>query len=208
LLTNHLNTACQGLSNPAYDWTGGVGGGPITWPGGATSPGTGSGGVVSVVGSTPGGIGYVGPSFVAPVVAGGLPTARLQNEHAYTLNLATFKAPTVTNTLNAFHNVAPPSNPDPFDLAILVPDPIDKNAYPIVGFTWLEAYECYNTKSEANSMKKLAQWYAMTGAIGSTPPDVMLEAQGLAPINSQWKTAVRHIANNFVKGPVTNVCTI
>lgn len=208
LLTNHLNTACQNLSNPAYDWTGGVTGGPLTWPGGPTSPGTGSGGVVSVVSSTPGAIGYVGPSFVAPIVPGGLPTAKLQNQFNYLANAATFTAPTVQNTLNAFKGITPPSNPDPYDLAILVPDPSVKTAYPIVGFTWLLAYQCYNTASETTAMKDIIKWYAQKGNIGTTPPDVILEAQGLAPLNTTFKKAVRGISGHIVTGPVNNVCTI
>ena len=207
LITNHLNTVCQNLSNPAFDWTGGVGG-TVTWPGGTVLSGTGSGGVVSVVGSTPGGIGYVGPSFVAPIAPGGLPTANLQNENAFGQNKLAFRAPNVVNTLNAFKGVQVPSNSDPFDLAILVPDPLDKNAYPIVGFTWLEAYQCYNTHNEALAMKDLILWYAQTGTTGTTPPDVILEEQGLAPLNSAFKKAVRKIAGDIVKGPITNVCTI
>lgn len=207
LTTNHLNTACQNLSNPAYDWTGGVGG-TITWPGGPVLGGDGSPGVVQVVQSNAGAIGYVGPSFVAPIFPGGLPTASLQNNHAFFANSKTFTKPTVKTTLNAFAGVTPPSNPDPFDLAILVPDPIEKGAYPIVGFTWLLAYECYNTSKESTSMRDIIKWYAQSGPTGTTAPDVILEEQGLAPLNGQWKKSVRNIATNIVKGPVAGVCTI
>ncbi len=211
LLLNHLNTVCQNLPNPSNDWTGpAAGGGPITWPNtnGNVVSGTGSGGVVSTMSSTPGGIGYVGPSFVAPIVSGGFPTAKLQNGFNYTNGHNVFTAPTVQATINAFKGVNPPTLSDPFDLATLVPDPQSTTAYPIVGFTWLEAYQCYNTKAEAAGMKGFIDWYAIGGAVGTTAPDVILEQQGLAPLTASWKKAVRNIASNIVPGPVTNVCTI
>jgi phosphate transport system substrate-binding protein len=208
LQTNHLNTVCQGLSNPAYDWTAGVGG-TVTWPAGSpVVPGNGSGGVVSAVQANSGAIGYVGPSYVAPIVSGGLPTANLQNQFYFNLNKLTFLGPTIQHTLNGFKGVNPPSNPDPFDLAVLVPDPLNQNAYPIVGFTWLEIYQCYNAQAEATGMKDLVKWYAAAGPTGSTPADAALFAQGEAPLNSTWKKAVRGIAGNIVKGPITNTCTI
>lgn len=207
LLTNHLNTACQSLSNPADDWTGGVGG-TVTWPNGTVQSGTGSNGVVSVVQSTSGAIGYVGPSFVAPIFPGGLPTANLQNNHNFFANAKVFTSPTVKATLNAFVGVTPPSNPDPFDLALLLPDPTEKGAYPIVGFTWLLTYECYDLTKEATAMRGIINWYAQSGTTGTTPPDVILEQQGLSPLNSQWKKSVRNISKNIVVGPVPNVCTI
>lgn len=207
LFTNHLNTACQNLANPAYDWTGGVGG-TVTWPGGTVQSGNGSNGVVSLVTSTSGAIGYVGPSFVAPVIAGGLPTSRLQDQYNYLHNSATFTTQSVTTTLNAMHGVAVPSNTNPWDLAVLVPDPAAIGAYPIVGFTWLDIYQCYKTYAEASAVKGLVRWYAQTGTTGTTPPDVILEAQGVAPLNGAFKKAVRGIAPNIVRGPISNTCTI
>jgi len=208
LLTNHLNTACQGLSNPADDWTGGVGG-TVTWPGGSVQSGTGSNGVVSVVGSTPGAIGYVGPSFVAPIVSGGLPTANLQNNYWFNHgNAGTFVVQSISSTLSAFAGVAPPSNPDPYDLALLVPDPIEKKAYPVVGYTWFLAYQCYNKSREATGIRGFINWYAQPGTTGTTAPDMILAQQGLAPLNTKWKNAVRHISPNIKQGPIANVCTI
>lgn len=205
LLTNHLNTACQNLPHPTHDWTGGVGG-TVTWPGGATLPGTGSGGVVSAVNGQPGAVGYVGPSYVAPVVSGGDPTASLQDQFSYLLNRPTFIPPTVASTNIGFKGVSPPNNPDPFDLGILVPDPAAQGAYPIIGFTWLEMYQCYNTAAEANGLRSLVRWYAELGTL--TPPDQILEAQGEAPLNQTWKSKVRQISGSIVKGPRTNICTI
>src|SRR5215472_2338415 len=208
LLTNHLNTACQNLSNPANDWTGGVGG-TVTWPGGPVQSATGSSGVVSLVGSTSGAIGYVGPSFVAPIVSGGLPTANLQNNFYYNNgNVKHFITQSIKSTLNAFTGVQPPSNPDPFDLAILIPDPIQKGAYPIVGYTWLLTYECYNKSKEATAMRGIINWYAQSGTSGTTPPDQILAQQGLAPLNATWKKAVKQIAKHVVAGPISGVCTI
>jgi len=207
LTTNHLNTACQGLSNPAYDWTGGVGG-TVTWPGGPVVTGAGSPGVVAAVQSNPGAIGYVGPSFVAPVISGGLPTANLQNNYWYTHNTAKFITQSISSTLAGFKNVSPPTNPDPYDLALLIPDPIQKTAYPIIGFTWLDVYQCYNKQKEANAMKGFIDWYATVSTTGPTAADGILQQQGEAQLNNKWKTAVRHIATHIVKGPVPNVCTI
>ena len=214
LLSNHLFTACQNLSNPNYDWTGGAGSGTPAWPnntGGTAVLGeSGSSGVVTGVTNTAGAIGYVGPSFVAPVVPGGLPTANLQDNHDYFHSPEQFKyhAPSIANTLTALKSTAPPTLTDPYDLATLVPDPTAAGSYPIVGYTWLEAYECYGTLAEATGLKAITKWYAQGGTTGSTPPDQILEAQGLAPLAQNWKTRVRSIANAIVKGPVSNVCTI
>ncbi|HYK52854.1 MAG TPA: substrate-binding domain-containing protein, partial [Candidatus Eremiobacteraceae bacterium] len=208
LTTNHLNTACVNLPNSADDWTGGVGG-TVTWPNGAVQSGTGSSGVVSVVQSTAGAIGYVGPSFVAPIVSGGLPTASLQNNYYYNRgNSGHYITQSIKSTLASFVGVAPPSNPDPFDLGILVPDPIEKGAYPVVGYTWLLAYQCYNLSSEAQGMQGIINWYAQSGRTGTTPPDIILAQQGLAPLNATWKKAVRGISKHIVQGPVAGVCTI
>ena len=208
LLTAHLSAVCVNLSNPAYDWTGGSGG-LITWPPGSpVVQGTDSSGVVSAIQANSGSIGYVGPSFVAPVVPGGLPTANLQNQYYFNLNKLVFEPPTVQKTLNGFKGINPPSNPDPFDLAIQVPNPPNQNAYPIVGYTWLLAYQCYQTSTEASSMVGFIKWYAMPGTVGGTPADKILIQQGLAPLNGTWKKAVRTIAPNIVAGPINNVCTI
>jgi ABC-type phosphate transport system substrate-binding protein len=209
LLTNALVSQCVNLSNSAYDWTGGTGG-TVTWPNntGNVQADSGSGGIVTGVTSTNGSIGYVGPSFVAPVVSGGLPTARLQNHNAYINNKLTFTVQSIKSTLAAFVGVNPPTLSDPYDLATVVPDPTATGAYPIVGYTWLEAYQCYNLKSEATGLSAFIKWYAKAGAIGSTPADVIVEAQGLAPLDATWKTSVRNISTHIVKGPVANVCTI
>ena len=207
LTTNHLNTVCQGLSNSADDFTGGVGG-TITWPGGAVTSGTGSGGVVSAIQANAGAIGYVGPSFVSPVVSGGLPTARLQNQTNFAASKKVFTAPSVSSTLAAFSKVAVPTNPDPFDLAFLLPNPVAKAAYPIVGFTWLDIYQCYGSAADATGVRDFVKWYTQAGTIGATPPDVILEKQGLSPLNGTWKKKVRTIAGHIVAGPVAGVCTI
>lgn len=206
LLTNHLNTVCQNLSNPNFDWTGGVGT-TVTWPG-TTLPESGSGGIVSGVTNTPGGIGYVGPSFVAPVVPGGLPTSRVQNQYSIDHNVRQFVGPTVASTLAAVKSITPPTNPDPLDLGILFPDPIANHAYPVVGFTWVEAYECYRLQPQTHALTDLIDWYAKAGVTGTSPADQLLQAQGLAPLSAPFKGRVRTIANAIVKGPVANVCTI
>jgi phosphate transport system substrate-binding protein len=209
LLTNHLLTVCVGLANPAYDWTGGTGG-TVTWPNntGNVLAESGSSGVVTGVGSTSGAIGYVGPSFVAPIVSGGLPTSNLQDQYQVTNNKLKFVAPSVTTTLNAFKGINPPTNTDPYDLGYNNPDPTQQSAYPIVGYTWIEAYQCYSTTNDATGVADFIKWYSMGGATGTTAADIIEEAQGLAPMSSKWKTAVHAIATHVVKGPVSGICTI
>ena len=119
-----------------------------------------------------------------------------------------FTVQSVKSTLSAFTGVAPPTNPDPFDLGILVPDPLQKGAYPVVGFTWLLTYQCYNLSAETSGLQGIIAWYAQSGKLGTTPPDMILAQQGLAPLNATWKKAVRNIGKQIVTGPVAGVCTI
>jgi ABC-type phosphate transport system substrate-binding protein len=214
LQTNHLVSACvttSGHVSAANVWTGGVGG-TVTWPNntGNVIASSGSNGVVASTQSTSGAITYVGPSYVAPVVAGGLPTALVQDYHSLFSSpyKAKYFAPNITNTITAMKNTVIPTNSDPYDIGALNPDPTVAAAYPIAGFTWLEAYQCYNLNSEATGVKSFIKWYAKAGVTGTTPPDEILEAQGLAPLPQNWKTKVRSIAPNVVHGPVAGVCTI
>lgn len=209
LLTNALVNQCVNLANPAYDWTGGTGG-TVTWPNdnGNVDAQSGSSGVVTGVTSTSGAIGYVGPSFVAPIVSGGLPTSNVQDQYQVTNNKLNFVSPTITNTLNAFKGITPPTNSDPYDIGYNNPDPAQQAAYPIVGYTWIEAYQCYNTTAEASAVSSFIKWYTKSGATGSSAADQIEEAQGLAPMSSAWKSRVHSIASSIVKGPVGGVCTI
>jgi phosphate transport system substrate-binding protein len=207
LLTQHLDTVCQGLPNPAYDWTRGVGTSGISWPSN-TSQFKGNGGIVSGVTATAGSIGYVGPSYIAPVVAGGLPSALLLDQYYFAKTKLKFVGATVTSTLDAFKGIQPPTNTDPWDFGLTESNPAQQGAYPIVGFVYLETYECYKNAKTATGIQDVVKWYTKGGATGSTPADQILEAQGFAPLSSQFKTAVHNASPNVVKGPVTNVCTI
>lgn len=207
LLTSHLSTVCQGLSNPADDWTRGVGTSGISWPADALQY-KGNNGIVTGVTANAGAIGYVGPSYVAPVVPGGLPTALLQDQYNVNNGKKKFTAATVTSTLAAFKGIQPPSNSDPYDFGMTVDDPAQQGAYPIAGFVYLETYECYKVTKTAAALQDVIKWYTKPGATGSTPADQILEAQGFAPLSSQFKTAVHSAAAAIVKGPVSNVCTI
>jgi phosphate transport system substrate-binding protein len=211
LLTAALVAQCTGLSNPAYDWTGGTGN-TVTWPNntGNVLAYSGNSGIVTGVTDNTGAIGYVGPSYIAPVVPGGLPAANVQDQYQVTHNQLHFVAPSVTNTLNAFKGINPPTNSDPYDLGISGnPNPEQANAYPIVGWTWIEAYQCYNTTNEATGISDFIKWYSTSGPTGSTAADKNAEAQGLAPITQNWKGAVHAIGkSDIVKGPISGTCTI
>ncbi|HXW75905.1 MAG TPA: substrate-binding domain-containing protein [Candidatus Eremiobacteraceae bacterium] len=212
LLVNNLDTVCQSLSNPAYDWTGGAASTLPSWPNGAgTSPidnsGSGSSGVVSQVNSTAGSIGYVGPSYDAPIVAGGLPTIDLQNQYAITHSVTQFEAPTSATTTAALKGVTPPANPDPYDLGVLLPNPTNSGSYPIVGFTWLLIYQCYSTAAEHTAITDVVNWYA-SSTDEPTNADQILESQGLAPLTNKFKGAVHAIMPNVKKGPISGTCTI
>ena len=207
LLTEHLNQACQNLANPAYDWTRGVGTSGISWPPNVLAE-KGNSGIVNGVKVNSGAIGYVGPSYVAPVVPGGLPTALLQNHFAYGAHKLTFTAPTVNSTIAAFVGVAPPNNPNPWDLGLTILDPAQKTAYPIVGFVYFESYQCYQHKQTALGLRKVYGWAAAAGPIGTSAADKIVEAQGFAPINTTFKSDIRNFIKNIVAGPVPNVCTI
>ncbi len=207
MLTNHLNTACQGLTNPAYDWTRGVGTSGISWPSNSQAF-KGQGGIVSGVTSDPGSIGYVSPSYVAPVVSGGLPSANLQNHSNYVNRHAVFTAQNVAGTLAAFKGVLPPSNANPWDLGLNIPDPAQKTAYPIVAFVYFDLYQCYSSANTAKGIQALLKWYAASGTPGSTPADQIVETEGFAPLVPGFKKKVKAFAANVVAGPITNVCTI
>jgi len=209
LVTNHLNTVCQNLANPAFDWTGGVGQ-TITWPAGSpVDSGKGGSGVVSEVNSVAGSIGYVGPSYVAPVVSGGLPTINLQNQYYFAKNSETFITPTITSTTAAFKGVAVGSNPDdPYDLGVLVPNPTGETAYPIVGNTWLLIYQCYPKSAQRTAVTDFVKWYATTTtSSGPTPADSILNAEGEAPITNTWKGDVKADMPDVYVGPKSGICT-
>ena len=207
VLTNHLNTACQNLSNPAYDWTRGVGTSGITWPSNSMAF-KGQGGIVSGVTSTSGGIGYVAPSYVAPVVGGGLPSANLQNHYYFNLNKKKFIAQNVSGTLAAFKGISPPSNPNPWDLGFNNPDPTQAGAYPVVAMIYFDLYQCYQTSATAKGLKFFLNWMAAPDVSGLTPADQIVESEGFAPAPSAFKKKVKSLAVNIVAGPITNVCTI
>jgi hypothetical protein len=109
---------------------------------------------INLVASTNGAIGYASPDFVQPVVVGGLVTANLQNQWDVGTNVSgtpTFVAPTLAGTTAAMASVTPSfnsltrGNPLAWSLQGVVPNPVVSDAYPIAGFTWMEAYQCYNS---------------------------------------------------------------
>jgi phosphate transport system substrate-binding protein len=52
----------------------------------------------------------------------------------------------------------------PADFALLVPNPEGKDAYPIVGLTWLLVYGKYDNPAKADALKSVIRWAYSDGA--------------------------------------------
>ena len=137
--TNHMNAIAKALN---VEWTPGVSTSP-KW--GESIAAAGNDGIAALIQLTPGSIGYLEFGYAE---LAHLPTASLQN---YT---GKFVAPSTETGRLALEGAKIPD-----DLQIKVPDPsINKDAYPIVTYTWILCRRQYPSGKEAETLKAVLRY--------------------------------------------------
>jgi len=166
IFTNHLKSACP-------RWQLGAGK-SVKWQAGIASKG--NEGVTAQVIQTVGAIGYTEYSYAQ---ANKLTTAILQNK------AGKFIPPSPAAACKAIA-----SAPIPDDLVLLIPDPEDAAAYPIVGLTWLLIYEHYDQPAKAEAIKGMVKWALEDGK-------KYAEDLGYLPLPDQISTKVIALVNQI-----------
>ena len=238
IFSRHLDTVCDGsaaaggfsfpatnTSNPSQP----TGKTTIAWtdliPSGRLIAAAGSGGVSTAVANNPYSIGYVSPDYTnliaSPAAGSGSPapaTANLQNQ--YDIDNGTYKnykrSARWLNVQNAMREMTPPAVTDSAlvwgqKLAILDPEvnnPSSKNAYPIVGFTFLNFYTCY-PKNKFDGVKSFVDY-----AFSNKSQNKAL-AGGFTPLSKPFKQAVQQrlfatgsSPRGLTKGKVSGYCSL
>jgi phosphate transport system substrate-binding protein len=215
LFTQHLNAVCDGTGGKAL-FTGGTTtlvGSEWTRPFFYRAPG--NEGVAQVVAATPWSIGYTTPELTRPAVTtisapstftvtdgvganpltvtAGTYTAR---NRAFVQNRAgAFLIPTPANGRNAMATASPPTgaarlDPAAWGVAGVVPDPTGATSYPIAGFTFLNAYTCYQFTPVASRLRGFFDWYTN---LANTQITNILTAEFYGRLPSNWNSAVRSL---------------
>ncbi len=174
----------------------------ISNPGGGTfTQVSGNSGVVAKIQSTNGALGYSTTDYTQPVVATGPKNANLQN--TYSINnsggsvLAFVPPTTATVTAGMDTNVPffPPIVTEANDITnalnwsaqAINPNPVSINAYPLVGFTYLDFYQCFkttNTPGLADSNNLNVIFSYLTYHYTDPSAAAIMTANGFAPISS------------------------
>jgi phosphate transport system substrate-binding protein len=153
------------LTQVSAEWEAQVGQGKeVEWPTGVG--GQGNDGVAAVVQQQPGSIGYVELSYA---VESGLAMATLQNQ------AGNFITPSLESTSAAAVGVTFPE-----DLRFSVSNSEGEQAYPIVGATWILAYDKMDDPVKADILKAWLTWALNEG----TPT---AEELGYAPLSEELK---------------------
>jgi phosphate transport system substrate-binding protein len=141
VLTKHLSAISS-------QWEEKVGSGlSISWPAGVGIKS--NAGVSAQIQQAQGTIGYVEYSFSQQL---GLATAALQNR------AGNYIQPSLEATANALDNLTLPDN-----LRAFVSDPEGEDAYPIVTYSWLLAYQTYDDPRKAQVLKEVILWALTEG---------------------------------------------
>jgi phosphate transport system substrate-binding protein len=160
------------LTTVSPEWSDSVGGGKdVRWPAGIG--GQGNDGVAAVIQQQEGSIGYVELSYATEV---GLTTASLRNQ------AGSFIAPSLASTSAAGAGVEYPA-----DLRFSLSDSAAPEAYPIVGATWILAYDSMADPAKAQALRAFLTWALNEGAplaedLGYAPLPDDLRALALAKV--------------------------
>lgn len=201
-------------------------GNSITQPTGAKFvQNIGNPGVAGTIQATNGAIGYSTTDYTQPVVTTGLPIFNVQNQYAINNpTVAQYIAPNATTVTAAFDTVFPwfppvvteandITNPFNWSQYAVNPNPASVGAYPLVGFTFLDFYQCFKTTNtgtvvgtngnpnvtvfDDNNLNITFSFltYLYSSPTSSTPSaSTILASQGFAPINqnnlSAWYDAL------------------
>lgn len=167
---------------------------------------SGSGGIASAVSTTAYSIGYVSPDYVQPVVSTGPEAANVINPWGEALPpsaSATAQALTDTNlkapTSLAAYNWGQPIN-DTLAKDSTTKTNFPKTAYPIVGFTFLDFYECYSATSTsnprvANELKYFFDYFYLSGS--SSEVKLLLSNNGFARPSSAFLAGERSLISQI-----------
>lgn len=136
------------LAQTSSSWESGVGAGKeVQWPVGIG--GQGNDGVAAVVQQRKGSLGYVELSYA---VETGLRTATLRNK------AGNFVEPSLDSTSAAGAGIDFPE-----DLRFSLSDSASPDAYPIVGATWILAYDQMRDQAKAAALKSFLTWCLQDG---------------------------------------------
>ncbi len=191
---------------------------------GVTGGCSGSGGVLKCVDATPGALGYLSPDFVKPIATGndtnGNPiaaTANLQTYYTYSNGLtAVYEPPSAAHAVYIMSSATPPSftggatapATNPLNWGVVNPIPSNVNAYPIGGFTFIDLYSCYASKTTLTALvgttaKQLGlfRWYVGSTSENAGIPLNTLAANGFSQVPNGWLTAIKTLltSNTYTK---------
>jgi ABC-type phosphate transport system substrate-binding protein len=161
---------------------------------------SGNAGVISAVQGTPGSIGYSTADFVKPVASSGPPAANVQSQWDLNLGTGLFQAPNVAAVTAAMSALNPSfpgtsiSNPLAWSLQGLNPNPGTAGAYPLVGFTWHDVYQCYANPPIFNYPVFLS--YYFSGLYGAGWATSIINANGFINPPYPWLVQIYTVLNN------------
>ena len=159
--TNHLKVACP-------EWTAGVNK-SVAWPKGMTGA-KGNEGVSAQIQQTPNSIGYIEYSYAKQTA---ISMAAIENKSGKLI------PPTPEAGAAAFVGEKVPA-----DLALLVPDSANPQAYPITGLTWLLLYPQPKDAAKSTALKSTIDWALTTGKATVTE-------LGYVPLDDELVTKVK-----------------
>jgi phosphate transport system substrate-binding protein len=220
LLTRHLDAVCTGDGASGYNWNGGVGT-TVDWPARLREV-EGISGVVDGIRSTRGAIGYISPEYTQvaqiPSIPGPRPVANLQNQADINAGRPDYThSPSPANVAAAVAAASPPpagANAVRWGRIQTSPAIVNSSAadaYPIVGFTFLNFYTCYPA-AKAPGITGFVNWY-------TTSPQAqrVAAANAFVPLPARFRTAIRNLVNGtggspdrlkIQAGPRAGLCTL
>ncbi len=170
IFTNHIQQACP-------NWKAGAGT-AVAWPAGVG--GKGNEGVTSQIRQLQGAVGYIEFAFAKK---NNLAMGTLENR------AGEFIAPTPESASAALEG-----EPIPEDFALVIPDPQGKDAYPIIGLTWLLLYPTYDPPVKAETLQGIIQWALTDGRqmaidLGYLPLSEDVAQKVIATVNTKVRVA-------------------
>lgn len=167
IFTNHIDEACP-------NWTAGAGK-AVEWPTGIG--GKGNEGVTAQIQQNQGAIGYVEYAYANE---NNINMASLENQAGQYIQPSPEAAA-----------IALEGQQVPQDFALEIPDPTAKNAYPIVGLTWLLLYPQYDDANKATALKNFVSWALDNG-------DQYATQLGYLPLSSEVAQRVQSTVNQQI----------
>ena len=220
LFSRHLDAVCTGGGASGHDWNGGIGT-TVDWPARLREV-EGVSGVADGIRSTRGAIGYISPEYTrvapTPSIPNPPPVANLQNQADINAGRPDYThSPSPANVAAAVAAASPPpagANAVRWGRIQTSPAIVNSSAadaYPIVGFTFLNFYTCYPA-AKAPGITGFVNWY-------TTSPQAQLvaTANAFVPLPARFRTAIRNLVNGtggspdrlkIQAGPRAGLCTL